>query len=169
MQRTKRGSATGGILLILIGAAFLAWTLAPDQVSQFIGPNSWPLIVVAMGALFLFVGLVSRTGGFLIPAMILAGTGAILYYQNLTGDWESWAYVWPLTPGLVGLGLLLAGLIDPQMRAARKVGLYMAAIAFTIFAILWSLFAARMDLNYVWPVVLILVGLGFLLRAAYKR
>ncbi len=169
MQKTKRGSLTGGLLLILIGAAFLAWTLAPDQMSRFFGPDFWPFIIIGMGAIFMIAGLAAGIGGFLIPAMILAGTGAILYYQNLTGNWESWAYVWPLTPGLVGLGLLLASLVDPQMRGARKVGLYMAGIAFAVFAILWALFTARIDLNYVWPVLLILAGLGFLLRGAYKR
>ncbi|MBZ0298878.1 MAG: hypothetical protein K8J31_04010, partial [Anaerolineae bacterium] len=34
---------------------------------------------------------------------------AILFYQNITGHWASWAYVWALYPVLLGLALVFIG------------------------------------------------------------
>ncbi len=167
-QKEKRGGIFGGIMLILVGTAFLAWTLAPLQMAHIFGPDTWPLIIIGVGAAFLLAGLVLGAGGFLIPGSIITGVGTLLAYQNLTGNWASWAYAWPLMPGLVGVGLFLGSLIDPGMRDSRKVGLYMASIGFIVFAVMWALFTASINLNYLWPVILILVGLGLLLRASFK-
>ena len=63
-----------------------------------------------------------------IPASIITGIGSVLYYQNATGDWASWSYLWTLIPGFVAFGLLLFGLLT------RKRGAYIAG--------LWNLFGS---------------------------
>ena len=64
---------------------------------------SWPLIVVAVGAGLLVLGLLVGAPEMAIPAVIVGGIGGILYYQNLSGNWASWSYLWTLIPGFSGL------------------------------------------------------------------
>jgi hypothetical protein len=55
----------------------------------------WPLNIVAVGGLILFIGLVTGSPGMAVPAAIVAGIGGILYYQNRFEDYTSWSYMWP--------------------------------------------------------------------------
>jgi hypothetical protein len=170
MERKERNSSiAGGLLLVLLGLAFLTWQLAPQWVSQYVGEFTWPWLIIGLGVAFLLAGLVTRTGGFLIPGSIISGIGGLLYYQNTTGDWVSWSYAWTLIPGFVGLGLLLSGLIDPVERSTIRPGLIMFGISVSVFMIFWSLFHANLSFGLVWPVVLILVGLGILAQSFFKR
>jgi len=61
--------------------------------------------------LLLFVGGATGVPALAVPATIISGIGAILYYQDTTGDWDSWTYVWALIPGFLGVGLLIAGVL----------------------------------------------------------
>jgi hypothetical protein len=169
-RKSKRGDIAGGLILVLIGAIFLVWQLSPGLFSDVLGIEfTWPLLIVGMGAIFLLAGIITLQGGFLVPASILGGIGGILYYQNVTGDWGSWAYIWPLMPGLVGLGLLLGSLIDRSMRDARKTGFFMLLISVGVAAILGAFFTTNVGFDYVWPIVLIVAGLIFLFQGIIRR
>lgn len=71
----------------------------------------WPLFVAAPGLAFLYFAVTGgkKTVGLAIPGAIVAGTGAILFLQNLTGHWESWAYAWALYPVFLGMALSFMG------------------------------------------------------------
>lgn len=169
-MRASKGRIGVGILLVLLGLLFLAYQLFPAvMLAWFGGRFPWPLFIIVPGAFLLLTGLLTRTGGLVIPGTIVSGIGGLLYYQNISNDWSSWAYAWVLIPGFVGLGLLFASLIDPSTRGARRTGLYMFAISLAVFAIFSTLFGGRMSASLVWPVLLIVVGLGFLLEALGKR
>ncbi|HET6487364.1 MAG TPA: hypothetical protein VFH83_13135 [Spirochaetia bacterium] len=105
MENRQIGSMVGGGLVILLGILLLLDRVFPDTLHLF----SWPLIILAVGAIFFASGLASRAAGLVIPGTIIAGIGGILFWQNATGRWFSWAYVWTLIPGFVGLGLLVFG------------------------------------------------------------
>jgi hypothetical protein len=48
-------------------------------------------------------------------------TGIILFVQNLTGQWQSWAYAWALLfPGAIGLGQYLWGTRVNDARAVHR-------------------------------------------------
>jgi hypothetical protein len=169
-SRSKRGDIAGGLILVLLGAIFLAWQLAPDYFSNLLGIEfTWPLLIVGIGGVFLLAGIISLQGGFLVPASILGGIGGILYYQNATGDWASWAYVWPLIPGFVGFGLLLGGLLDRSMRDAVKTGLVMLFISIGVTVLLGAFFTTDTSFDYAWPVILIVAGLIFLIQGIWRR
>ena len=105
-----KGKLTGGITLILLGLYFL--------VQQF-HCNAWPLLLIGIGGLFLFAAMHHRIGGLAIPGAIVGGLGVLLGWQALTGDWASWFYTWPLVPGLVGLGLIIAHMLGMGGRRVR--------------------------------------------------
>lgn len=169
-SRSKRGDIAGGLILVLIGVIFLIWQLAPGLISDTFGINfTWPLLIVGMGVIFLLAGIITLQGGFLVPAAVLGGIGGILYYQNTTGDWVSWAYIWPLIPGLVGLALLVGSFIDRSMRDARKTGFYMLLVSLAVTAMFGAFFTSNVSFDYAWPIILILAGIVFLFQGIFRR
>lgn len=115
------------------------------------------------------MSLLTRSGGTMIPGMILLGLGGIFLYQTRTGNWESWAYLWPIMPGAAGLGLFLGSLFDREMRPARLVGLIMLAAALVLFAVFGGLFGLTPAVLRFWPVILIVVGAVIFFRALRPR
>lgn len=163
MQR--RGAITGGILLILFGALALVSNFLPEQVKLL----SWPFFIIGVGLIFLIAALVSRLGGLAIPGVIVVGIGGIFYYQFVSGDYGSWAYLWTLIPGFVGLGILLSGIIKKQLRSALTGGLILIGISLALFFFFGGGFGLSEEVVQYWPVLLIAWGLFILVRQLVKK
>jgi hypothetical protein len=108
-QGSNSARTIGAVVLIAIGAFFLA-----NNVFGFswnFWDIGWPLFVLVPGLAFLFFAITGDKNavGLIYPGAIITGTGAILLYQNMTGNWESWAYTWALYPLFVGIGLSYEG------------------------------------------------------------
>jgi hypothetical protein len=92
-----------GVLLIVLGALFFAGQAIGFDLGRF----GWPLFVIIPGLAVSGVGLVvgGGTGERITP--LGAGVtmvGMILFYQNVTDHFESWAYAWALvSPAAIGL------------------------------------------------------------------
>jgi hypothetical protein len=120
----------------------------------------WPFYVIGAGAILLLIGLVSDAPRMAIPAAIVAGIGGILYYQNISHDWESWNFMWTLIPGFVGVGNILAGLFGDDTRHNIGRGLNLIVISAVLFLIFAAIFN-RINIlgNYGAAGLLILLGL----------
>jgi hypothetical protein len=94
--------------------------------------------------------------------------GAILYYQTATGDWDSWAYIWSLIPGFVGVGIVLSGLLGGEGSESIRAGGWLILISLVLFAVFGSLFGALGGLGDYWPVLLILLGLVLLVGSLLR-
>lgn len=175
MDSGRRSALAGAIVLILIGLFLLAGQLG---LWQWVGPLSWPLILVGIGALLLIIGLVTGAPGMAVPACILAGIGLILYWQS-SGPPEryaTWSYMWTLIPGFVGIGTILTGLFEWKWDTIRG-GLWLVAISAILFGIFFSIFAPMFGgqsiLGTWWPVLLILLGVVTLIevltRSAHRK
>ena len=161
----KRNSGIfGGVILILLGVLFLASEIYPDIFNFW----SWPFILIGLGVLFLLWALITINGGLAIPGMILSGLGGIFYYQEVTQDWESWAYVWALIPGFVGLGILLSGLIDKKFKQNLSGGVTLILISAILFFAFGTQFGLQPAITVYWPVLLIALGAVALIRALLK-
>ena len=161
----KRNSGIfGGVILILLGGIFLASEIYPDIFNFW----SWPFILIGLGVLFLLWALITMNGGLAIPGMILSGLGGIFYYQEVTQDWESWAYVWALIPGFVGLGILLSGLIDKKFKQNLSGGVTLILISAILFFAFGTQFGLQPAITVYWPVLLIALGAVALIRALLK-
>lgn len=159
MRSRRRSSLVGGLVLILLGALILAAQLLPGLQLWF----SWPWIIIGFGVLLLIIGSATGVPGLAIPACIIAGIGGILYYQTISGDWDSWAYIWSLIPGFVGVGIVLSGLLGEEGGEAMRAGGTLILISLVLFAAFGSLFGALGMMGRYWPVLLILLGLTLLL------
>ncbi len=168
MTRDKRNALIGGIILIGLGLCFLAGQLSPQLriLSNF--TFAWPLIIVAVGVFLLVLGILLGEPGMAVPAVIVSGIGGILYWQNATGNWSSWAYAWTLIPGFVGLGIILAGLLGGEFRQSLQGGLTLIVISTLLLFVFGSIFGAWSWLGPYWPVLIILLGLILLIRAIFR-
>ncbi|PKN93130.1 MAG: hypothetical protein CVU44_11935 [Chloroflexi bacterium HGW-Chloroflexi-6] len=137
-MKRDRGQLALGLILILAGAWFVAVNQVPglqELAGQYM---QWPLNIVVIGAALLVVGLLVGAPGMAVPAAIVSGIGGILYYQNTTGDWASWSYLWTLIPGFAGVGTVLYGLFSWNGKRAREGmnAIVFSAVMFLIFATL---------------------------------
>ena len=157
----KRTRIAGGVILILLGLLFLGRSLFPEYFQFW----EWPFLIIGFGIVFLIWAVISGNGGLAVPAAILSGIGGILYYQNATGDWTSWAYIWALIPGFVGVGIILSGIIDHNFKDSITGGLIMIMISAIIFFAVGESFGLAPDITKYWPTLLIGIGIIALLRA----
>ena len=96
---------------------------------------------------------------------IIAGIGGILYYQNQTGEFDSWSYMWALIPGFVGVGTILAGLLGENTRRNLAHGMNLIVISAVLFLVFASFFGGLAILgDYGAAILLILLGLYVLVR-----
>jgi hypothetical protein len=168
LMKKHQSNLVAGILLIVIGGLFLAGRIIPGWDRWLAIEMTWPLIVVGVGALLLFIGLLTNTPGMAVPACIVGGIGGLLYYQNLTGHWESWSYAWALIPGFVGVGILLSGLLGEGRKPVRE-GLNLIMVSLVMFAVFGSFFGALGMVGQYWPVLLIVLGAFIMVRSFTRR
>lgn len=164
------GRAIGGIVLIGLGAIFLL-----AQVTGFDFGAIWPLFVIIPGTIFLAIALRGqdeKTAGFIFPGTIITGTGLILAYQNFTGHWESWAYIWALYPVMVGMALRYFGTRTGKTHEARVGQKLMIGwlIGFVAFGALFELFifngADISSVTSILPLAMIGGGLVMVFRSS---
>ncbi len=165
MDHKRRSGLAAGLVLILLGALFLLVQFVPELQLMI----SWPLIIVGVAVFLLVIGLLTGEPGMAVPACVVGGIGGLLYWQNATGNWESWAYAWTLIPGFVGVGIILSGLFGGERRQAVRGGGWLILISLVLFAAFGSFFGALGLVGSYWPVLLIVLGLLILVRPWLRR
>ena len=158
-----------GVILILLGAWFLADKRMPAFHSLFNKYTEFPFNMFLIGGGIFIVGLVLGQPGMSVPAAIVAGIGGIFYYQQMTQNYTSWSYMWTLIPGFVGVGSILAGLLGDNTAHSLRRGLNMMVVSAVLFIIFASFFGGLQILgNYGPAILLILLGLWVLGRGLYR-
>jgi len=153
-----------GAVLIIVGA----WLLIVQFIPALRGWFSWPTIIIAVGLLLFLLGLFLGEYEMAIPGCIVGGIGGILFWQNTTGNWESWSYIWALIPGFAGTGTLIAGLLGRDGGQVRG-GLWTMLVSAVLFVVFGSLLGAIGVLGQYWPVLLIVLGLFALIQGLTRR
>lgn len=157
----RRSSIVGGIVLILAGLFFLTVQFFPGLLSWLDIGRQWPLLIVGIGGLFLLSALLG-TPPLAIPGTIVTGTGLILFYQNNSGDWSSWSFIWSLYPIFVGLGIFLMYVLQGNGRQGWQEGGPPALVGAILFLVFWGSFRGFSLLGQFWPILIILIGLWLL-------
>ena len=165
MGRRRRSNLAVGVALVLLGAWLLAVQVVPGLGQWIKVEYSWPLIIVGIGFLLLIIGLLTSAFEMAVPACIVGGIGGLLYWQNATGRWDSWAYAWALIPGFVGVGTVLSGLLGGKFRRSLYDGGSLILISLVLFAVFGSLTGGPSLLGVYWPVLVILLGVLVVVRA----
>jgi hypothetical protein len=170
VERRAPPGAVLGALLIFLGLAFLAMR----YLDMFEGMAVWPWLIIAPGAVMFVLGLFLPNTGMLIGGSVVATIGLILTWQNTTGLWASWAWIWTLIPTASGIGSFLGGLRTGS-RSMRDAGLWQILIGLALLAAFYLFFEQIIGLSegqvplpeWTMPVVLVLLGVLVLLRAFF--
>jgi hypothetical protein len=164
----------GGSVLIAIGVLSLFGQIFTSiNFWSFI----WPFFIIGVGAMF-YVGMFAggkSVSGLAIPATIITTIGLILFYQNMTGHWESWSYAWTVIILAVGLGIYIMGVFgeDEGQRNSGKNLMKVGAILFVVFGgffeMIFSIGSKSMLRQSVFPILLILLGLYLIYTRLTKK
>jgi hypothetical protein len=169
MNKQSRSQLALGVLLILFGAWFLLDRTIPAFGDFFAPYTQWPVNLLLIGGVLFILGLVLGSPGMSVPAAIVAGIGGIFYYQDATGDYASWSYMWTLIPGFIGVGSILAGLLGDSTAHNLKRGLNLMVVSAVLFLVFSAFFGGWNLLgNYGPAVLLILLGLWVLGSGLYR-
>jgi len=118
-----------GIVLIALGAIFL--------LGRFIdlGAALWPLFVMAPGIALLAWAFLGGRGsaGLAVPGSIVTMVGLVLFIQNATGRFDTWAYAWGLIVAAVGVGTWLYGSLAEKEKEITD-GARTAMVGLALFA-----------------------------------
>jgi len=169
MNNRGRTQLALGVILILLGAWFLADKSVPAFHALFDKYTEFPLNMLVIGAGIFIVGLVLGQPGMSVPAAVVAGIGGIFYYQETMEDYASWSYMWTLIPGFVGVGSVLAGLLGDSTAHNLKRGLNLMVVSAVLFLVFSSFLGGWKLLgNYGPAILLILLGMWVLGNGLYR-
>jgi hypothetical protein len=171
MTKERRSDLVFGIILLLIGGWFLAaqFNLVPGLNELINIQYQWPLIVIGVGVLLFFLGLLTRSPGLSVPAFIVGGIGGILYYTNMTGNWGAWSFLWTLIPGFVGVGIIIATLLGSEERNGYTEGLRLILISAFLFIVFFIILSGQGLFVRYWPVLIIVAGVWVIYTAISRR
>lgn len=159
----KKKSIIGGIILIAVGVFILLAQTIPGFAGLLDMSLHWPFIFVAIGGLLLLSAFFGPAE-LAIPGTIMMGLGAIFYYQNISGNWASWAYVWALIPGFVGVGMLLSATLDKMQADKKPEGKRLIKMSVVLFLIFGFFFNFASHIGQFWPVLLIAAGIWIVFK-----
>lgn len=166
MNQSRNSNFIAGVVLVALGVLFLL-----GQWLNFdLGRLAWPLLILVPGVLLLAAALFGGKN-FLplaIPGSIVSMIGLILFFQNLTGRFETWAYAWALIPAAVGMGQFMVGVWGSDEASRTRgwnliltgLGLFVAFGFFFEFFI----FGGARGLRIIGPLALIGLGIYLLTR-----
>jgi hypothetical protein len=165
-EQHERNTRALGLLLLGVGA----WILIARFIHIDVGSWLWPFWVIVPGGLIIALGFRDThrsSKGLVTFGSIIAVTGIILFAQNITGQWQSWAYAWALLfPGSIGLGQYLWGKRagnETEVHSGEKT-MQIAAVLFVAFGLFFEVvlgiggFHPDMASRIVVPVLLIAGG-----------
>src|SRR5664280_485614 len=146
-RRTRSSMANVGILLIVVGIVILALQYVRIDLNwlpQRWADMSWPLHIIIPGLALFVVGLVlpDQAGeGLSEFGLVAAAVGTLLWYQAITGTWESWAYAWALVlPAAGGIASIIHGTLHANWRHVRDGvgGLAFGLVAFVVLGYMFE-------------------------------
>lgn len=142
-----------------------------------LGRAGWPLWIIVPGAAMAAIGLSRRDGmGLTIAGFIVGTVGLILLYQDTTGRWASWAYLWALIPVASGVATALHGARTGDGSQVRN-GTWAALSGLALLVVFYIFFEGIIGISgeplglpgWLLPALLLGIGAVMVLRAVVWR
>lgn len=168
MNASRSNRNLGALVLIGLGVLFLAAQLFNVNVWGIFGVVAdfgWPFFIILPGLILLAIGVFGpkSSAPAVIPGSVVTGTGLILLFQDMTGRFETWAYLWGLYPVFVGAALMFLGLRTgdrKKLEEGRKT-MMVGAVLTVVFGVFMELiFGGGFDLIFQFGLPAVLIGAG---------
>lgn len=171
-QGTTQGNMILGGILIALGIFFMLGQLFGIRLGHYV----WPFYIIAPGLLlFIFALSTDSDSGEALASVgsVVTMTGLLLFYQNMADHFQSWAYGWALVaPTSIGLGQMVYGLLKEREQTVRNgkrlatigVAIFLVGAIFFEFIIGISGFGIGRIGRFIWPLLLIALGIFVILR-----
>jgi len=159
MDPARRLRIAIALILILTGTSLLIMHWMPS-VWAWIDLRLWlPLLLIAVAALLLLIGMVLGLPALVVPAGALGGFGVFMFWQTATDTSLHWAYVLMSPLAFLGFGLFVSGLFALEVRSLR-IGAWLMVLGGVLYGIIGSLLG---DLDLLQPhLILFMVALAYL-------
>ena len=166
----NRNRIVPGILLILIGLWALLESLHVTWIRMEV---FWPAILMAFGAYGIYSGLRRdpRDPGAVWFGIFALLSGGVFLYITMGGRWAEMASLWPVFPIIAGVAWGVAWLLDLKQVSNLITGA--VALLLGVGALLYT--AGRLGPSWIqalvtyWPVILVVLGLGFVAQYLVRR
>jgi hypothetical protein len=165
-RRTRTRGVAGGFILVAVGVVALLARQAGVESGTLVDAG-WPLFIIVPGVVLLGAAFVPSPPdglGFAVAGSVVTTVGAILLFQQTSGNWESWAYMWALIPLAAGIAIALYGsltglhdLVGTGMRLMAVAGL-LFLIGSWYFTAVFETGESPIDIESWWPVAVVGVG-----------
>ena len=172
-MQNRRGALIPGLLLILFGA----WLLAQNLGVPLPGLDAlWPVIPAAFGLGLLlqyFLGGRRRQDDGLVFAGVAAALVGAFFFEFTLGrlPWREMSRFWPVFVVIGGVAFLAQWLVNPAQRSLLIPALL--ALLVGLVALIFTLNLANPALvaqvTKLWPLALILFGLGLLASYIFRE
>lgn len=95
--------------------------------------HGWPVELFLAGMILSAITWVAQSIWLLIPTLLVLGNGVLFSYYTLTGNWEQWAFLWPLelfiTGGAISVTFILARLRGASRENTGLLGFNLGALS----------------------------------------
>jgi hypothetical protein len=130
----------------------------------------WPVFILVPGLIFMGAAIRGgrATAGLAIPGSIISGTAILLFVQNVSNYWESWAYAWTLYGVFLGFGFVTMAnvLDDDRLAALGRSFMLFGLMAFAAFGFFFEVIIGLGGfVSGWWAWILIAAGIVILARS----
>jgi len=173
---TNRSRLIFGACLVLLGLFLLFGEIVGSIFHIRIGHYTWPFAILVPGVLLYALAFTvddNNSKGVVFAGSIVSGLGVLLFLQNLTGWWASWAYAWAfIFPTSIGVGEIVFGTLrnkkDMVSEGWRltKIGLIILLFGVLFFELLIGISGIRFFgmRSFCFPAALVILGLALVVQ-----
>ena len=154
------------VFLVIAGVWLLAVQLIPG-LQWFWSIFTWPVLIILVGIFLLLITVFSKSSIASIVASIVTGFGCIVYWQNATGNWESWVFMWTLLLGFGGFGKVVISIINKDGKKILS-GIHLIIISLIAYMICGAFFGFNAFGVY-WPLMILLAGIWIIISSFFRR
>lgn len=157
-----------GIILIVIGIILIIQKVF--LISIFSWEHFWPIFVLILGLSFEFSYFFKkRAPGILVPGGILTTLGILFFFETFT-DWNFSAYIWPIYPLSVAIGLFQLYLYSGRNSGILvPVSILTAVSVISFISIMMHGLSWLFQSSLLWGGALILIGVLILFKSLFSK
>ncbi|PKM67928.1 MAG: hypothetical protein CVU95_04590 [Firmicutes bacterium HGW-Firmicutes-2] len=160
-----KNNKSAGLLLILFGSLYLVLQIL-SQLNILVLNfwDLWPLTTIAIGIAFeaLHYGT-KKYPGFLIPGGIFTTIGLLHLFEVIT-HWRFAGYTWPIYILSISIGFMHHHIVTKE-QWSKVIGIiFFTIFAFNTFIVSTILFNGIISFNFVFSIIIIIVGFLLILK-----